>query len=97
MHLKHALDGLVCLSVSVDDIEEKDKALAFLKKQSATLANYLIDEPAETWQTKLDASAPPTMIVIGRDGKRIKRFTGDEPFTYDDVRKVVDAALKAPG
>ena len=94
MHLKHAADGLVCLSVSVDDADDKAKTLAFLKKQKATLANYLIDEKAEVWQTKLDAGAPPTVIVIGRDGRRVKRFTTEEPFTYEDVKKVVEPLLK---
>jgi hypothetical protein len=94
MHDKYAKDGLVCLSVSVDDKDDRDKSLAFLKAQKATFANYLIDEPAEVWQPKLDASAPPTVLVFGRDGQRVKKFTTEDPFTYADVEAVVAPLLK---
>jgi hypothetical protein len=94
MHQRYAKDGLVCLSVTVDELEAKDKALAFLKKQDATFGNYLIDEPAEVWQPKLDVAAPPSVLVFGRDGQRIKKF-GEEEFTYADVEKVVEPLLKA--
>jgi hypothetical protein len=94
MHHKYAKDGLVCVSVTVDDKDDRDKCLAFLKLQQATFPNYLLDEPAEVWQPKLDASAPPTVFVYGRDGKQVKKFTTEEPFTYADVEKVVAPLLK---
>jgi hypothetical protein len=94
MHEKYAKDGLVCLSVSVDDPDEQAKTLAFLTKQQATFANYLIAEPGEVWQPKLDVSAPPSVLVFGRDGKRVRKFTTEDPFTYEDVEKVVVPLLK---
>jgi hypothetical protein len=94
MHHKYAKDGLVCLSVSVDDKDDKDKTLAFLQKQKAVFANYLIDEPGEVWEKRLDAGAPPTVLVYGRDGQRVKKFTTEDPFTYADVEKVVMPLLK---
>jgi hypothetical protein len=97
MHQQFAKDGLVALSLTVDDPEDaeaKERALKFLKKQNATFGNYLMDEPAETWQTKLDVSAPPAVLVYGRDGKLVKRFKSDEEFTYKDVRKVVEPLLQ---
>jgi hypothetical protein len=94
MHRKYAKDNLVCISVSVDEPENGPKALAFLDKQGATFTNYLVDEPVEVWQKRLDVGYPPSVIVIGRDGKRVKRFTADEPFTYEDVEKVVEPLLK---
>jgi hypothetical protein len=97
MHNKHAKDGLVCISVSVDEPDNQAKTLAFLNKQGATFANYLIDEPTEVWQKKLDVGFPPSVIVIGRDGERVKKFTADETFTYDDVEKVVEPLLKKNG
>jgi thiol-disulfide isomerase/thioredoxin len=95
MHQKYAKDGLVCISLSVDDAEDKDRTIKFLKAQKATMANYLIDEPAETWQTKLNVTVPPNVIVIGKDGKRVKRFSSDVDgaFTYADVEKVVKPLL----
>ncbi len=89
MHNTYAKDGLVCMSVSVDDKDDKDKPLEFLKKQKADFANYLIDEPPEVWQKRLDVPAPPGVLVFGRDGRRVKTFTTEDPFTYEDVEKVV--------
>src|SRR5579871_6210498 len=45
LHERYAADGLVCVSVSVDGAAKHDAALAFLKRQKATFANYrLTDE-----------------------------------------------------
>lgn len=95
LHEKYAKDGLVCISIAVDDADEKDKCLKFLQKQKAVFPNYLIDEPDGSWEKKLDSGAPPTAIIIGRDGKRVKRFTTDSDgqFTYKDVEKVVKPLL----
>jgi hypothetical protein len=95
MHHKYARDGLVCTSVAVDDKDDLDKDLKFLRDQKAEFASYLIDEPAEVWQKKLDVAAPPAVIVFGRDGKRVKTFTSEEgPVTYGDVEKLVAPLLK---
>jgi len=97
MRNKYSKDGLVCVSVSVDQAEDASKTLAFLNKQGATFTNYLVDEPAEVWQKRLDVGFPPSVIVIDRDGKRVKRFTADETFTFEDVEKVVVPLLKRAG
>jgi len=94
MHRKHAKDGLVCITVSVDETDNGPKALAFLNKQGAQFPNFIIDEPTEVWQKALDVGFPPNVIVYGRDGKRVKKFTSDESFTYEDVEKVVEPLLK---
>ena len=94
MHQRYAKDGLVCLSATVDDKDDREKPLAFLKKQNATFDNYLIDEKAEVWQTKLDVSGPPAVLVFGRDGQRVKKFLSEDQFTYADVEKVVEPLLK---
>jgi hypothetical protein len=36
MHKKYAKDGVVVMTVSVDDLDSKGAALEFLKKQKAT-------------------------------------------------------------
>ena len=96
MHNKYAKDGLVCMSVSVDEKDQRDDALKFLKGQKAEFPNYWIDEEAEVWSKKLDVPAPPAVIVFGRDGQRAKTFTTEEAFTYEDVEKVVGPLLKGP-
>jgi len=96
LHRKHAKDGLVCISLTVDDADDKERALKFLQAQKATMINYLLDEPAGVWQKKLDATVPPNAIVIGRDGQRVKRFTSEDPFTYEDVEKLIKPLLDRP-
>ena len=41
LHKKHQADGLVVVSVAFDQLDEKDKALDFLKKQGATFHNLI--------------------------------------------------------
>jgi thiol:disulfide interchange protein len=94
LHDKHAKDGVDCLSLTVDDKDDADKALAFLKKQKAVFGNYLIDETAEVWSKKLGVSGPPAVLVFDRSGKKIKTFTSEDPFDYADVEKVISPLLK---
>jgi hypothetical protein len=96
MHNKYAADGLVCMSVSIDDLDAKDRALAFLKAKKATFANYLLDEKAEVWQNTWDLTAPPAVLVYGRDGKRARKFDSEDPnhpFDYSDVEPLVRKLL----
>ena len=96
MHERYAKDGLVCMSVTVDELDRKDAALSFLKKQNAAFANYLLDEQPEVWGEKWGITAPPAVFVVDRDGKRAAKFDtndADKPFTYDDVEKVVKPLL----
>lgn len=96
LHKKYAKDGLLCMSVSLDDTEKRDIALAFLKSKQATFPNYLLDEGEKGWD-KLDIKSIPAVFVFGRDGKLARRFTGDDPdnqFTYADVESFVNALLR---
>jgi hypothetical protein len=96
MHKKYAKNGLVCMSVSVDLVDDKDKAHKFLKSKGATFANYLLDEEeTKVWQDHWDMGGPPAVFVYGRDGKIARRFVNDadNTFTYADVEKYVKTLL----
>jgi hypothetical protein len=96
MHERYGKDGLVCASVSVDDVADRDKALAFLKSKKAMFANYLLDEKAEVWQNEWEFTAPPAVRVYGRDGKLARKFDNEDPknpFDYADVEPVVRKLL----
>lgn len=98
LHGDHAKSGVSCISVAVDDPEDKDAALRFLKKVKATFPNYLLDEAPELYQKELNFASVPTVLVFGRDGKLAKKFNATKPeeaFTYKDVRKLVEELLKA--
>jgi hypothetical protein len=97
MHKKYARDGLVCVSVSVDDPDNKDAALKFLRAKNATFANYLLDEDAGVWQSEWKFKGPPAVQVYGRDGKLVRQFDNDDPdsqYTYEDVEHLVQKLLQ---
>lgn len=97
LHERYAKDGLVCMSVSVDDVEQKADALKFLKSQNATFPNFLLDEDAEVWQSKFDMKGPPAVFIFNRAGERVGNFTNDDPdkqFTYNDVEKLAKRLLE---
>jgi thiol-disulfide isomerase/thioredoxin len=96
LHQAHAKDGLVCMSIAVDEVEHKAKAHAFLKKQGAAFANYILSPDSDNWQDHWDITAVPAVLVY-RDGKLLRTFTNDNPdaqYTYADVEKFVLPLLK---
>ena len=77
---EHAKDGVVCMSLSVDDPtpEKKAKALEFLKKQGAGFQNFLLDEEAEVWQKAWKVNAVPVVFVFNRDGSQASMFNSED-------------------
>ncbi len=99
LHQQYGKDGLVCISISVDEPEGHAGALKFLKKVKATFPNYRFDfqENAE-WQDHFNIKGPPAVFVYGRDGKLAARFDHndvDKTFTYKDVENTVKKLLPA--
>ena len=94
MQRKYAADGLVAMSVSLDDPadpEAKEKVLKFLHSQDATFDNFMLNEKPEFWQQKLGFDGPPCVIVFNTQGVVAKQFKDE--FTYDDVEKLVKPLL----
>jgi hypothetical protein len=94
MHRKYGKDGLACLSVSVDDVKDRDTALVFLKRQGAVFPNYLLDEEGDFWQDKWQLSGPPAVFVFDRHNQRAAKFAGDDADKHDKVEKLVLELLK---
>lgn len=99
LHERHAKDGVVCMSVTIDEVKKKDAVLKFLKDKNAAFANFLVDAPAddEVWQNKWNVKGVPIVLVFDRSGKLAKKLDNDDPdnqFTYKDVEKVVQGLLK---
>jgi len=97
LHHQYVKDGLTCISVSVDETDQREAALKFLKAQKATFPNFLLNEEAAVWQEKWDLKSIPAVFVFGRDGKVAARFDNDDeakpPFTYEEVEKKVKELL----
>ena len=95
MHQKYAQDGFVALSVSVDDVTDKEAVAEvekFLRERKATIPNFLLDEEPEVWQKKLKAEAVPLVFVFDRAGRVEKKYV--EAPDHTDIEKVVERLLK---
>jgi thiol-disulfide isomerase/thioredoxin len=93
----YAEQGVVCVSVSVDDPEQGELVLKYLKSKKATITNFILDEDPSVWQDKWDITAIPAVFVYGVDGRIAAKFDHNEPqndFSYDDVEDAVDDLLK---
>ena len=97
MHERYAKDGLICISVSVDEPADRDKALAFLKGQRAAFPNFLLEEETQLWQDKFDLNAPPAVFVFDRNNRRAGKFDYGDPnkqYSYADVQELVRELLQ---
>jgi hypothetical protein len=96
MHKEMSKDGLVLITISVDENDSKETALNFLKTVGATTKNYLLvdtEENIDKGQKTLETKAIPMVHVYDRSGKFQKTFEGSEkPAEFD---KFVTDLLKA--
>jgi len=98
MQRKYAADGLVVVTVSVDEAGRKDAALKFLRDKNVSGPNFLLDEKVEFWQKRWKINGPPAAFVFDREGKRAAKFDSDDPdkpYDHEDVEKVVKDLLRA--
>ena len=89
--------GVACISVTIDDADDKAAALKFLQKQGAGFENYLLTEDPKVYQKEFGFASVPTVLVYGKDGALAKKFNADKEenkFTYKDVRKLVEDLMK---
>ena len=93
MHKKYAKQGLVVITVALDDIKEdppaKDRALKFLQAKGAAFTNLLLDEPVEFWQKQFRFVAPPCQYVFSRQGKWTQYASDKEEIKHDEVEKLI--------
>src|SRR5688500_10385941 len=94
MHKKNAARGLVVITVSVDELTNKEHVEAakkFLREQKPPFTNLLLDEPHELWSKKLGFTIPPGYFVFDRQGKWA-RFTGDD-LSDDELHKALEKTV----
>jgi cytochrome oxidase Cu insertion factor (SCO1/SenC/PrrC family) len=95
MHQELAKDGLVVISLSVDDADEKAAALKFLQDQKATFQNFILedkDRNEKAGDEKLYHSAPPIVHVFDREGKVVKTLEGKKE--AEGLEKLVKELLQ---
>ena len=95
MHRKYGKQGLVAVSVSVDDVDDKDtpgEVLKFLRQQKATGPNFLLNETQEDWQKKLKIDAVPAVFVFNRAGQIEQKYL--EAPKHAEIEKLVEQLLR---
>lgn len=95
MHRELSKSGLVVISLTVDEPDEKANALKFLEQQKATFQNFLLedkDRNEKAGDEKLYHSAPPIMHVFDREGKKVKTLEGKKE--AEGLEKVVKELLE---
>lgn len=83
--------GLKVLAVSVDD--EKEKVAPFVATNRLTM-RVLLDNEEQKVAEKYGVQGIPQTVIIGKDGIVKKVFVGTGPQTDDEMRKIVEEAMK---
>src|SRR5437867_13172190 len=94
MHKKLADKGLVVITVSVDEPNDKEKveaANAFLRKVQPPFVNLLLNEPHQIWSKNFEFTIPPYYFIFDRRGKST-RFNPND-FDGDELHKTMDKAM----
>jgi hypothetical protein len=98
MQRKYAKDGLVAVSVSLDDPEDKEapeRILKFLKAKNAEFTNLHLDESSDLWEERLKIDLPPAVFVFDREGRLAGKFEGEKQANYETkIEPLVTELLK---
>src|ERR1700719_2311206 len=78
MHERHGKDGLICMSVSVDEMDRQPPALRFLQSRGANFPNYLLNEDITVWQDKLKIAGPPCVFVFDQKGRQVAKCDNND-------------------
>jgi thiol-disulfide isomerase/thioredoxin len=100
LHKKYKDKGLVCVSVSMDKSTkngyDKDKVLAFLKKQEAGFTNVILLDPRGDEVKLTDRfgieGGIPFMAVFGKDGKQVWN-SEQKKLTDEELTKLLETEL----
>jgi peroxiredoxin len=96
MHRKYGPQGLVAVSVSLDDPSEKEteaEIRKFLQKEKATQSNFLLNEVSDVWEKKLGIEGVPCVFVFNRAGKIEKKYPNEFP-KHEELEKLVERLLR---
>lgn len=89
-HEAYAKDGLVIVSIALDGPDTAAEVAPYIRKQGYTFP-VLLDQHGDLAQTLNPTSSAPFSILVGRDGKVVRRFEGFQP----SEAKALEAELRA--
>ncbi|MCX7664084.1 MAG: TlpA family protein disulfide reductase [Gemmataceae bacterium] len=95
MYKDYAKEGLVVISLSLDEPDQEKEVLAFLKKNDADFPNFILkdtEENKDAWDKRFPFMSPPVMHIFGRDGKLVKSLERQKEI--DMIEQMVKEQLK---
>jgi len=99
LHEQYGGKGVRVVSVALEDRSDPaaiERARAFLKKQSAALDSFRLDEEIPDAFEKLDLLGIPAVLIYDREGKLRHKLTGDNPnrqYKNEDVDRALEDLL----
>jgi hypothetical protein len=96
MHKKYGRDGLVALSVSLDNPNDgkiRARVDEFLQKKQARFTNLIAEGQADEWYDRLKIDGIPAVFVFDQENHRVKKMAG-EGVDYKAVESEVAKLLK---
>src|SRR5947207_501898 len=99
MRKKYGKDGLVVVTVSLDDPKDPEaraRVLEFLEQvKAADLIHLNLDAPLEVWRTKFKIDSPPALFIFDRENHLAHREpVGENEVDHEAVEKKVRELLK---
>jgi hypothetical protein len=96
MHKKYGSDGLVALSVALNNPKDQKiraRVDEFLQKKQASFTNVIAEGDVDDWYNRLKIGSIPAVFVFDRDNHRVKKMAGEE-VDYNVVESEVAKLLK---
>lgn len=93
MQQRLANEGLILVTVSVDDKDDLKAVETYLREQNAPGPNLLVypdDGLLENWGYE----AAPYLVVIDRGGNKVKSYNADDHVKVEDLEELVRELLK---
>jgi|ERR1043165_7344819 thiol-disulfide isomerase/thioredoxin len=87
LHREYQDKDVVCMSVSLDKLSDKDEALTFLRRHKATFPNFIPDDRKDAWLDHWQIDGIPALMVYDRSGELHRGYHAG------NVKKVIEKLL----
>ncbi len=94
-HETYQKDGLSIVSVSLDGPDTIAEVAPYIRKQGYTFP-VLLDDSGDIAQSHNPSATAPYAILVGRDGRVVRRITGFQPSEAEHLESELKALLAQP-
>lgn len=96
LNKKYGNEGLVAMSVSLDNAADKNARAGvdkFLQKKQATFTNLIAQGDPDDWYNALKIGGIPCVFVFDRENRRVQKLVGEQ-VDYKAIEAEVAKLLK---